>query len=79
MHDFSTVRLVENRERLPWSLYVGVLGMPGEQSVVRDCHKRRGWYLLGVSPGQTAYYGWSEFARPKKVGHGFIRARGTLG
>ncbi|KAM5544840.1 hypothetical protein V8D89_001738 [Ganoderma adspersum] len=51
-HDFSTIRLVENSAHLPWSLYVGVLGMPG----------------------QTAYYGWSEFARPKKGDVVFVSA-----
>ncbi len=30
VHDFSTIRVVENNENVPWSVYVGVLGMPGE-------------------------------------------------
>ncbi|KAI1792111.1 NAD(P)-binding protein [Ganoderma leucocontextum] len=58
VHDLSTVRVVENSERLPWSLYLGVLGMPG----------------------QTAYYGWSEFARPKKGDVVFVSAAsGSVG
>lgn len=64
MHDFSTIRLVENSEHLPWSLYVGVLGMPGERCLMLSYAPKA--LFTKVPPGQTAYYGWSEFARPKK-------------
>ena len=30
MHDISTVRVVDNKVNLPWSVYVGVCGMPGK-------------------------------------------------
>ncbi|KAJ7582175.1 alcohol dehydrogenase [Mycena floridula] len=40
----KALRVIKNEVNLPWSLYVGVLGMPGK----------------------TAYYGWKEYANPKK-------------
>ncbi|KAJ7599454.1 NAD(P)-binding protein [Mycena floridula] len=40
----QSLRIIKNEHNLPWSLYVGVLGMPGK----------------------TAYYGWKEYADPKK-------------
>ncbi|PIL28118.1 hypothetical protein GSI_09769 [Ganoderma sinense ZZ0214-1] len=58
VHDFSTVRVVENTENIPWSVYVGVLGMPGE----------------------TAFYGWTEFAKHKKGDVVFVSgAAGPVG
>ncbi|KAF7800084.1 hypothetical protein EIP86_011327 [Pleurotus ostreatoroseus] len=41
---FDGLRIIANEEGIPWSVYVGVAGMPG----------------------QTAYYGWKEFADPQK-------------
>ncbi|TBU32689.1 NAD(P)-binding protein [Dichomitus squalens] len=43
-------RVLENKEQIPWSAYVGVAGMPG----------------------QTAYYGWKEYASPQKGEVAFV-------
>ncbi|TBU46930.1 alcohol dehydrogenase [Dichomitus squalens] len=43
-------RVLENKENLPLSAYVGVAGMPG----------------------QTAYYGWKEYASPKNGEVAFV-------
>ncbi|KAJ7582220.1 hypothetical protein C8J56DRAFT_1100634 [Mycena floridula] len=40
----KALRVLNNDTNLPWSLFVGILGMPGK----------------------TAYYGWKEYANPKK-------------
>ncbi|KAJ7582223.1 hypothetical protein C8J56DRAFT_957260 [Mycena floridula] len=40
----KALRVLKNDANLPWSLFVGILGMPGK----------------------TAYYGWKEYANPKK-------------
>ncbi|KAJ3554962.1 hypothetical protein NM688_g2830 [Phlebia brevispora] len=43
-------RVIENKERLPWTVYTGVLGLAG----------------------QTAWYGWKEYASPKKGETAFV-------
>ncbi|KAJ7081272.1 hypothetical protein C8R44DRAFT_895143 [Mycena epipterygia] len=42
---------LEKDHKLPWTVYVGVAGMPG---MVRY-------------PGQTAYMGWKEYSHAKKI------------
>jgi len=32
MNDPTGLRIIKNEENLPWSVYVGVAGMPGKQS-----------------------------------------------
>ncbi|KAI0357028.1 NAD-P-binding protein [Trametes cingulata] len=51
-NDPKKFKVIENKEGLPWSVYVGVCGMPGE----------------------TAAYGWKEFAHPKKGEVAFVTA-----
>ena len=52
--DASPFTVIANEEGLPWSVYIGTAGMPG----------------------QTAYVGWNEFSKAKKVGqfctHGLV-------
>ena len=57
-------KVLENKEKLPWSIYVGVCGMPGEHGqsgrpVTPVAHKCR--------LGETAYYAWKEYAKSQKV------------
>jgi hypothetical protein len=54
--------VLENKERLPWSLYVGVLGMPGTFYALSGALAIHLFTL-----GKTAVFGWKEFAKPKKV------------
>ncbi|KAJ3517320.1 hypothetical protein NLJ89_g590 [Agrocybe chaxingu] len=42
--DMEQLQIIENADGLPWSTFIGVLGMPGK----------------------TAYFGWKEYAHPKK-------------
>lgn len=43
--DASSFAVIANEVGLPWSVYIGMAGMPG----------------------QTAYVGWNEFSKAKKV------------
>ena len=45
MNDFSTVRVVEKPENIPWSVYLGVLGMPGEYCLRSSPRTQRRWGL----------------------------------
>ncbi|KAL4249267.1 Medium-chain dehydrogenase/reductase [Abortiporus biennis] len=56
--DTEDLLKLNNAYNLPWSLFVGTLGMAG----------------------QTAYYGWKEYAKPKKGEVAFVSsAAGTVG
>ncbi|KAF9464075.1 hypothetical protein BDZ94DRAFT_535170 [Collybia nuda] len=47
--DLDKLRVLKNKEGLPWSLYVGVLGMPGKTAVF-------GWKEFSkAEPGQTLF------------------------
>ena len=65
LRDISKVRVIENKEKLPWSVYLGVCGMPGEiqpsQLVLIGCQCAR------LALGQTAHHGWEEVSHAKKV------------
>jgi hypothetical protein len=64
MPSASALRVLENKEKLPWSVYVGAAGMPGEVTSRLLMH-------LGLMShfytGQTAFLGWREFSKAKKV------------
>jgi len=55
-------RILENREVLPWSVYLGAAGMPGKQAKVS-------WLMFWVERGvgKTAFMGWRAYSRAKKV------------
>ena len=63
-------RILKNEEKLPWSVYVGVAGMPG---MYRVHDITRAIYLTRPS-GQTAYSGWKEYASPQKGDIVFVSA-----
>ena len=54
------VRILENKEGLPWSAYVGVCGMPG--AFLDDTSSPR---RNSARIGKTAHHGWMEYAHPK--------------
>ena len=57
-------RILENKEGLPWSVYIGVAGMPGTSFLLAN-----GWTVMltrSARAGQTAYNGWKEYADAKK-------------
>ena len=55
-------RILENKEGLPWSVYLGAAGMPGKQAEVS-------WPMFSVERGvgMTAFMGWKEHSKTKKV------------
>lgn len=55
------LRVIDNKEKLPWSTYLGVLGMPGKGVSILK------WSLLIGTIGQTAYMAWKEYSEAKKV------------
>lgn len=59
-------KILQNEYKLPWSAFVGVVGMPGKSSstIVYDL------YLMGE--GETAYYSWKEYSSPKKGEVAFV-------
>lgn len=63
------LRILENKEGLPWSVYVGVAGMPG--TYTPDFGVER---PLTACAGQTAYAGWKEYAKAKKGDTVFVTA-----
>lgn len=67
--DPKTYQKITNEIGIPWSLYVGVLGMPGMTSL-----HSRGWIrLIGYVPlGQTAWFAWKEFSKANKGQTAFI-------
>lgn len=61
--------MLENKEGLPWSAYVGVVGMPGKNPL----HSPR---VHGAHDptGETAVYAWNEFSKAKKGETVFVSA-----
>ncbi|KAG6887241.1 hypothetical protein C0992_013193 [Termitomyces sp. T32_za158] len=55
--------MIENKEKLPWSVYVGVAGMSEISCGMGDT-------------GQTAYYGWKEYSKAKNGEVAFVTAGG---
>ena len=57
--------VLENPHKLPWSTFLGVLGMPGKSSKYKlmVLQVDRHFFLSG----QTAYVGWKEYSDAKKV------------
>ena len=47
-------RVLENKQNLPWSVYVGVAGMPGERDIIMDaplligCRSNRLLWMEGI-------------------------------
>lgn len=66
------VRVIKNEEKLPWTVYVGAAGMPGRFS----CLLPETRPLRLAYEGQTAYYGWKEYAAPQKGDTVFVTAAG---
>jgi hypothetical protein len=55
---------IHNKENLPWTLYVGVLGMAGASLFVL----RYRILLIILRPsGKTASFAWQEYSAAKKV------------
>lgn len=68
--DSACFRVLDNKEGLPWSVYVGVCGMPGEQSRrVPTCYRPS---LLCT--GATAHHAWNEYSRAKRGETAFVTA-----
>ena len=59
------LRVVENKEKLPWSVYLGVCGMPGTRTrhLVTTCWSHM---CAHIRTGQTAHHAWMEFAHAAK-------------
>ena len=57
------LKVLENPHKLPWSVFVGVLGMPGKRLEKCQCYQIINKFLLG----KTAYMGWKEYSKAKKV------------
>ena len=60
------LKILDNSHKLPWSTFIGVLGMPGKGPLsilllLLDKH------ILHPHLGQTAYMGWKEYSKAKKV------------
>lgn len=56
------LRKVENKEKLPLSVFIGVLGMPGKSSLLFYAN-----VCSMVTLGKTAYMAWKEYSRAKQV------------
>jgi hypothetical protein len=54
--------IIEKHPDLSWTVYVGALGMPGEEGL--GCLNSP---LLIVVLGQTAFVGWKEYSDAKPV------------
>ena len=62
---------------LPWSLYTGVLGMPGASTMAR-CSSLTNSRLY--NEGQTAYLGWKGYSKAKAGETAFVStAAGAVG
>lgn len=68
-------KLLKNEENIPWSLYIGVAGMPGNLHRHLPLHRS----LTKIS-GMTAYVGWKKYARFNKGDTVFVTtAAGPVG
>ena len=68
---FDGFRKLDNKENLPWSVYLGVAGMPGMSTHTLAISEQLTEYRYS---GQTAYYAWKEYASPKKGETVFVSA-----
>ena len=66
--DEGQFRLLQNAG-LPWSLYVGVLGMPGMSTRLSPC------VIADLWAGKTAYYSWKEYAHAQQVNIPYLVCR----
>lgn len=53
---------VHNEYNLPWSVFLGIAGLPGRLFIFS-----LEVYASRCSTGKTAYFGWKEHSRAKKV------------
>lgn len=63
------LRILENREGLSWSAYLGIAGMPGA-----PCATDSDVLILTHVAGQTVYYGWNEYSSAKSGETLFVSA-----
>lgn len=57
------LEFIEKDPKLPWTVFVGAAGMPGWWSTCCGLNVD----LFNGYSGKTAYMGWKEFSRAKKV------------
>lgn len=67
------MRLLENKEGLPWSAYVGVAGMPGMYTFSQSCGEGSA-QIAYLNLGRTAYHAWKEYSSAKKGETAFVTA-----
>jgi hypothetical protein len=53
---------LEKDPKLPWTVFVGAAGMPGKRITLSVALILTSGYL-----GKTAFMGWKEYSRAKKV------------
>jgi hypothetical protein len=53
---------LKKNPKLPWTVFVGAAGMPGKRITLAVALIFTSGYL-----GKTAFMGWKEFSRAKKV------------
>lgn len=58
------MEIIKNPYNLSWSVFLGVLGAPGELSLCYLYARRR---LLNQTVGKTAFAAWKEYSQAKKV------------
>ena len=60
--NLGSLTKIANSYNFPWSVYVGVAGLPGEAATFTGVSA-----YLTVMQGRTAFSGWREHSRAQKV------------